>query len=75
MKFTAKEEFRHGHTTFETGNTYDSAKHGLTDAEVMSFHANGWAEVEGKDPAPARQVIGAQLNPHSAKHALVSTEG
>lgn len=72
MKFTANEDFRHGHTTFEAGNTYQSEKHGLSDAEVMSFHANGWAEVEGADPAPERQPGAQRIPPQKSTQQEVS---
>lgn len=68
MKFTPKEDFRHGRTTFEANNTYDSAKHGLTDDEVRAFHENGWAEVEGMDPAPERKPGARTVRPAKAKH-------
>ena len=59
MKFTPKEEFRTGRNIFEAGNTYDSEKYGLTEADINRFYNAGWTEVEGRDPAPERQP-GAQ---------------
>lgn len=74
MKFTPKESFRHGYTTFETGNTYDSEAQGLTEAELRAFHHAGWAEVEGMDPAPARQTQNVTINPKKAGHAHKAQE-
>lgn len=75
MKFTPKEDFRHGAQTFEAGNTYDSEKYeGVSDADVYVFHAAGWAEVEGLDPAPARQVRGVAVQPDNARHAQTAQE-
>lgn len=74
MKFTALEDFRHGHALFEAGNTYDCAKHGVSDDEARSFRANGWAEVEGMDPAPARQVRGVSIEPASNAHGQKAQE-
>lgn len=68
MKFTPKEDFLKGRMRYEAGNTYDADKHGLTDEDVMRFHAAGWAEVEGQDPAPERRPGPQRLEVQKAKH-------
>lgn len=75
MKFTPKEIFRSGRMTFEPGNSYDSEIHGIPDANVDRWYAAGWCEVEGRDPAPERQVRGVVVRPQKAAHAARSTEG
>jgi len=74
MKFSPKETFKHGFGVFEAGNSYDSALHGLSDEEVLQFHRSGWAEVEGQDPAPPRQINPVVVNPKKATHKLASME-
>lgn len=75
MKFTPNEVFRHNYHTFEVGNpehpnTYDSEHYpDVSDEDVRTFHAAGWAEVEGMDPAPPRQPTGVTVQPDSARHA------
>lgn len=73
MKFTPKEDFKHGHVTYEAGNTYDSAKHDLSDEEVERFHALGWTEVDGMDPVPERRPGAETLKVAKATHANGST--
>ena len=73
MKFTPKEDFKSKATTFEAGNRYDSDKQGMTEEQLKRWHANGWTEVEGWDPAPPRQVRGVVVQPHSARHAQKET--
>lgn len=67
MKFTAKEDFRSGHTTFEAGNTYSSEKHGVSEDQIKRWHANGWCEVEGWDPAPERTPGAQRIAPQNGK--------
>lgn len=69
MKFTPKHDFKHGPKgqTWEKDNTYDSVKHGLSDEEVNYFWENGWAEVEGKDPAPTPNLNEVRLAPDNSK--------
>lgn len=67
-KFTAKEDFMHGRAKFEAGNTYDSEKQGLSDADVNIFYNAGWAEVEGRDPAPERQPGAVAIQPEGTVH-------
>ena len=55
--FSPKEDFKEGQFTYEAGNKYDPEKYGLTVDDLKRFHGHGWAEVEGWDPAPERQVI------------------
>ena len=74
MRFRPKEDFKHGHSTFEEGNSYASEKHGLTDVEVMSFYSAGWADVEGLDPAPPRQVKGVEVQAQKPSHLTATTE-
>ncbi len=76
MKFSPKENFKHGRTTFEAGNTYDSDNQAeVSEGDVRTFHAAGWAEVEGMDAAPERDITGAStLQPKNAKHSISTTE-
>ncbi len=75
MKFTPKEDFKHGYQTFESGNTYDSDNHpDVSEKDVRTFHAAGWAEVEGMDPAPPRQVQGVSVSPDNASHSQAADE-
>ena len=86
MKFTPKETFQHTPQgldpvaakgvafVWEEGNTYDSAAQGLSDAEVLYFRDNGWAEVEGQDPAPPRDPGNVTLTPDTAAHANEAPE-
>jgi len=67
MRFQAKENFKHWHMLFEQGNWYTAESYGIASADVDSFYAAGWAEVEGRDPAPARQVRGAVVQPDSGQ--------
>lgn len=48
MIFKAREDFKHGTSMFEEGNSYDSIKHGLSDSEVNTFHGSGWVSIHGK---------------------------
>ena len=76
MKFTPKEDFRQRHTTYEAGNTYDSDKYlDVSEADVRLFHAAGWAEVEGMDPAPPRQPGPVRLGVQNATHTTDDTGG
>lgn len=68
MKFTPREDIRSKGRIWEAGNTYDSQKHGVDDADVDRWYNAGWTEVEGRDPAPERKVTRATLKPHSTKH-------
>lgn len=68
MKFTANSDFREGRTLFEAGNTYDSAKHGLTEADLERFWSAGWAEVEGWAEAPERKPGAQTIRPK--KHTV-----
>jgi hypothetical protein len=54
MKFTVKEDFLHGQRQFEAGNTHNSDKLSLSDAELDMFYRAGWVDIEGRDPAPER---------------------
>lgn len=72
MKFTAKEDFKHGLTTFEAGNVYDSGKHGLFVEEVRYFHRVGWASIDGEEDQP-RDTRKRTLAPHNAAHAATDT--
>lgn len=74
MRFTARESFRHGAITYEAGNTYTAEVQGLTDAEVLAIYGAGWADVEGMDPAPERQVRGSVVRPDSASVGHVAEE-
>lgn len=68
-KFTAKYTFREDQKTFEAGNSYDPALHGLTESDLKRFHDNGWVEVDGWDPPPERVIVrGVRLNPKKAVH-------
>jgi len=49
MKFKVLETFKHGHATFEEGNTHDSEKLGFTDELIEVFHGAGWVELEGRE--------------------------
>jgi len=44
-KFTARIDFNHGGIQYEAGNTH--SKHQHTDDEVLEFHKNGWASIDG----------------------------
>lgn len=68
MRFTAKEDFMHGRLRFEEGNTYESSKYGLNVSEIDIFYNAGWAEVEGRDPAPKRVPGGVELLPEGTTH-------
>lgn len=70
MKFTAKEDFQSKGRFFEAGNTYDSAKHGIDDADVSRWYGAGWCDIEGRDPAPERNMNGVTVKPDSAKHEV-----
>jgi hypothetical protein len=81
MKFSPIETFQHTPQglskeakkgvafSWEQGNSYDSVVQGLSDAEVMSFHAAGWAEVEGQNAAPERSTTGVELKVNKPVHA------
>lgn len=73
-KFTAREDFRVEHTTFEQGNTYDPAKHGITDDQLTEIWERGWADVEGWDAAPERQPGAAKVTPAKTTHAARKKE-
>jgi hypothetical protein len=68
MKFTAKEDFLNGRTTFEEGNTYDSAKHDISDQMLNAFYDAGWVEIEGKDPSPDRNPGAVELKLEDSSH-------
>lgn len=74
MRFTPREDFRHGAATFESGNSYESAKHGLSDDEVRYFHAAGWADVEGMDHAPTRDPSRVTLAPAGGRSGMTASE-
>lgn len=75
MKFRPREDIRAKGRTFEIGNpespnTYDSAKQGLDDATVERWYNAGWCEIEGRDPAPPRQVRrGVVVQAHNSRIA------
>jgi hypothetical protein len=53
MKFKVLHTFKHGFSTFEVGNSHDSAALDVADAMVDMWYRAGWVEIEGKPPAPA----------------------
>jgi len=70
VKFTPKEDIKgKGGRLFEAGNSYDSEKHGLDDATIVRWYTAGWTEIDGKDPAPERQVRGVTVRPDKASHS------
>lgn len=70
MKFTPKEDIKaKGGRLFEADNTYDSHKHQLDDATIERWYSNGWTEIEGRDPAPERQVRGVIVRVNKATHS------
>ena len=74
MKFTPREMIKHSGMVFEAGNTYTSSLYGLSDAEVMAFHAAGWSDVEGADEPGERIVKGSVVRPDSASLTTNSPE-
>lgn len=74
-KFTPLEDVKADSKIFEQGNTYSAAKQGVTEEQLTRWHAAGWVEVEGWDPAPPRVVRGAVLQPHNGKLGAGDSNG
>lgn len=68
MKFRPLEDIKSKGRLFEADNWYTAEKHGVAYADVERWYANGWCEIEGREPPPPRQVRGAVVQPHSTVH-------
>lgn len=55
--------FKHGHTRFEQGNTYNQDNHPITDADLKMFWDAGWIEVEGWETAPPLSTSPVAIQP------------
>lgn len=70
MKFKVLNEFKHGFTTFEAGNSHDSEVLGITDDLVNVFHRAGWVELDGEESNslnPSHQEVIADNVIHNAE--------
>lgn len=68
MKFKVKTTFKHGHSTFEAGNSHDAATAGLSDDQVLEFRRVGWVDVEGMEPGPDARPGAQRITVHDAVH-------
>lgn len=68
MKFRPLEDIKSRGRVFEAGNQYTSEKHGVADADIERWYANGWCEIDGRDPPPPRQVRGVVVQAQSTTH-------
>lgn len=57
MKFTPGEDIKKNGVTYEAGNTYDSAKHGIEDDAIKRWHAAGLCSIEGQEDNERRAPI------------------
>ena len=68
MNFTPLEDVRSKGRLYDEGNRYDSEKHDIPDEDVERWYTNGWVTIEGREPPPARQVRGAEVQPENSNH-------
>lgn len=73
MKFKVLHDFK-SPSLYEAGNSHDSAKIGVSDAEVECWYRQGWVQIEGRDAAPALDPKRTELVVESTKHTTKSPE-
>lgn len=73
MKFTVLNDFK-SPGLFEAGNSHDSEKLGVSDADVETWYRMGWVQIEGREKAPALDPKRTELVVKSAKHSTKSPE-
>ena len=75
MRFTPKEDIKKKSSTFEADNVYESDKYDfLNDDDVHRWREAGLCEIEGAEPAPARNMAGVTVTPHNARHAQTAED-
>lgn len=73
MKFTPKEDIKHGQVLFEEGSTYSTEKQPITDDEVRAYHRLGVVDIEGEE-TPPRVTTGGRLDPQKSRIGSTSKE-
>lgn len=63
MKFNVKIDFKSNHRQYESGNTHDSERLGVSDSQVMNWRQAGWVDVEGMEPGPEAVPGVAKVKP------------
>lgn len=73
MKFTVLHDFK-AIVPFEAGNSHDSEKLGILEADVERWYRNGFVQIEGRDPAPALDPKRTEIVVKPAKHTANAEE-
>lgn len=73
MKFKVLHDFK-SFMPFEAGNSHDSVKLGIPDADVERWYRNGFVQIEGKDPAPALDPKRTEIAVHPGKLSAKAKE-
>jgi len=74
MRFTPKEDIKHGQVILEAGATLSSEKHDISDELLEIYYDLGVVEIEGRDPAPEKKTTTTNIRPAKTTLAVSKTE-
>lgn len=74
MRFTPKEDIKHGQLVLEEGTTYTAEKQGISESEIRAYHALGVVDIEGEETPVRVTTGGATIQPQKSVIGSSSTE-